>query len=365
MRPKVSVVKVDDVERSVRRAVNLIGGLPDIIESRSKVLIKPNLFPPGVDFRTGANVNPLVVSTLIRELKSITEDITIVESNFGGGWPSLRDLDKVYKLPQYDMLSRSGARLLNLSKDAGRRVEMPEAKVLDGFSFPETILDADAIVNVAVVKVHHLTTVTLGIKNLYGLIPDPSKRENLHGQIDDVLCDLAGFFKPVLTVLDGSVGMEGGFSPCFGVSARFGVIVAGYDLVSTDAVCSYLMGYNPSEIRRPNPIWKAHLRGLGTADLGQIEIVGEDAQSLRRRFDLDKDLPMKILSKLQMVKKAAKDEILAMFPGGERLVERYLETMSRDFSIIAERGDTYVFDKDLLNDFFCIQCGQCPAWKQL
>ena len=59
--------------------------------------------------------------------------------------------------------------------------------------------------------------------------------------------------------------------------AERGVILAGSDQVAVDAVCARLMGFNPLDI----PFLRiAHDRGLGVADLREIDIVGEDVESL-------------------------------------------------------------------------------------
>jgi hypothetical protein len=62
-------------------------------------------------------------------------------------------------------------------------------------------LDADKVINVPIAKHHGLTRVTLGLKNLYGIIG--GNRSRLHQDINNSIADLGNFLRPTLTVLDG------------------------------------------------------------------------------------------------------------------------------------------------------------------
>ena len=59
------------------------------------------------------------------------------------------------------------------------------------------------------------------------------------------------------------------------------LIIASRDLVAADAVASAIMGFEPREILVTRC---AEARGLGTADLSQINVVGERIQAVQRRF---------------------------------------------------------------------------------
>lgn len=94
------------------------------------------------------------------------------------------------------------------------------------------------------------------------------------------LVALARRTKPHLSVVDGWVGMhrEG---PRHGTPIPLGVVVAGTDAVAVDAVAAAVMGFDPSRI---GYLHHAHEAGLGVADLGRINVLGDPIAAVRRRF---------------------------------------------------------------------------------
>jgi uncharacterized protein (DUF362 family) len=94
------------------------------------------------------------------------------------------------------------------------------------------------------------------------------------------LVALAARVRPHVSVVDGFVGMhrEG---PRHGTPIRLGVAIAGTDAVAVDAVAAAVMGFEP---RRIGYLRYAEEAGLGVADLGSIEVVGDPIARVRRRF---------------------------------------------------------------------------------
>jgi len=89
-----------------------------------------------------------------------------------------------------------------------------------------------------------------------------------------------------LAIIDGIMAMSGGEGPWCGEerlkATSPGVLVAGLNPVSTDAVGAAVMGYaNPRAARGVKPfqdcdnhLLLAEQAGLGTADLAQIDVRG-------------------------------------------------------------------------------------------
>lgn len=341
MESVVSIVKGENVYRIVQNALSLLGGIKKIIRRGSNVLIKPNLLS-GINPKTGVTTNPEVLVSLIEVLRKATQMISIIESNFGPpevGKPlkASHDLDKVIRFPQYEKLVELDVDFINLSKEPKRVIEDPQLSVLKRFEVPTPLLEADALIDVPVMKTHGFTGVSLGIKNLYGLIPNPKDRGKLHEKLGEALCDLASIFKPTLTLLDGTIGMEGWYA-CFGVPLNLNTVVAGRNVVAVDAVGAYLMGFDP--LRLPsiykNPIKLAHERGLGIADIKRLDIVGEEIDDIRvrRGLDLDEELPPKIITKILESGPISESRILGFFPGMEDVARKYLNVLSENQSIL-------------------------------
>ena len=82
---------------------------------------------------------------------------------------------------------------------------------------------------------------------------------------------------PAITVIDGFVGMEGN-GPIDGTPVQMNIIIAGTDVVATDATAARIMGFNPHEIKH---IHKAYEKDLGKID---AQIIGEKLEAATRQF---------------------------------------------------------------------------------
>lgn len=371
-KPLVSVVKVEGDEIfATKKAVNLLGGMNKFVKKGSKVFVKPNLLGGGAP-ESGVSTNPKVTVTIINALKKLTDDITIIDSNYnvptvvGAPIQIEPSLDRIYQRPRFDIFRDLDVKLLNLSAEKMIRYENPNLKVLASHGLPSILAEADAIINIPVMKVHDITGVTLGMKNLYGLIPFPKVRGRLHNVIDDAICDLVELFPPALTVIDGTIGMEGGYSPCFGAPAEANLIVAGSDVVATDSVAASIMGFDYKNIVQKNPIARGQERGLGKADLHKIDVVGEKISEVKRPFDSDKDLPETIVTIFMKKRWLAENDIIRHFHGREDLVRRYLKNMALYYGPIKKSKGGFEYVDELFQKVFvCRTCGKCGNWKMM
>jgi len=351
---RASLVKVDSVDSAVSRAVRMTCDLEALVPAGASVFIKPNMLA-GYDPRTGATTNPGVLEALVRLLQSRTTDITLIESDFevplirGAPMPMERDLDRVYQLPQYDGVRALGVKFINLSKSSRRIYGDAGGAFIAPVRLPAVLEQMDVFIDVPVMKTHYLTTVTLGLKNLYGLIPRGHVRGRLHNIIAGVLCDLAALFKPHLTLIDGTIGMEGAYGPCFGA----------------DSVGCHVMGYQPEDLSGQNPIVEAEKRGIGNASLERIEVVGERIEGVRRKYDMDKQLPLDLVRRMRELGTFTEGEIEKGFAGREGLVRRYVESMLYYGPLVRERDKLRYDDELFRRAFLCKVCGDCPGWSEL
>jgi uncharacterized protein (DUF362 family) len=139
-----------------------------------------------------------------------------------------------------------------------------------------------AVISAAKMKTHMATKVTLGMKNMFGLLPDKFKGKFHMNGISKVVVDINTVIKPALTVIDGFVAMEGR-GPTDGTPVKMDLIIAGKDVVATDATAARVMGFDPHEISH---IRTAAQKGLGNID--NIEIVGSKLEDVKRVFKRSK-----------------------------------------------------------------------------
>jgi uncharacterized protein (DUF362 family) len=166
---------------------------------------------------------------------------------------------------------------LNLRHVKGRvKIEIPNGEALKSITVPRIVTES-AIISAAKLKTHLNTKVTLGMKNMFGLLPDKLKGKYHMKGISKVVVDINSVLRSALTVIDGFMGMEGQ-GPVDGTPVQMNLIIAGTDPVATDATAARVMGFNPYEIKH---IRKAHERGLGRSE---AEIIGEKLEAVRRKF---------------------------------------------------------------------------------
>lgn len=267
---RVSVVGgVTDVDVAVRRGVDLLGGMS--IKPSDHVVIKPNICnannPHGIvitDFR--------VIKAVVEIVKERASEITLVESDNISGSAEKRARGSGF----LDLCDELDVRFLNLSHDDYEEYHVAEARL----RLPRTVLDADYFINLPKIKTCARTLVTLGIKNLYGVFQRKQKGR-LHKHLDEILPFLAKTVRNDLIIADGINCMEGN-GPVIGNLLCLDMIVAGTNLVAVDSILSRIMGFDPERIPH---IANSAKEGIGSLDLTEIDVVGEDWVSYVQGFE--------------------------------------------------------------------------------
>lgn len=131
------------------------------------------------------------------------------------------------------------AEIINLSKDDAVKVDV-NGLIIGTLNVPLSLYECDCLINMARLKTHVFTKVSLGAKNLFGLIPQKNK-EKLHPFLDRIIVDLMGFYRPTLTIIEGNMAMEGR-GPTDGTIRQEDVLIAGDDVLACDIVASSYMG---------------------------------------------------------------------------------------------------------------------------
>ncbi len=270
---KVAIVKGERSHEPVFKALDLID-YKSALAGKDKVLIKVN-FITDTTWETGATTDPIVVEAIIMKLKELPVSVTVVESD-----ATITNADKAFeKTGMKEMCQRNGIEFLNLRYVKDRvKISIPQGETLQSITVPRLVAES-AIVSAAKLKTHSATGVTLGMKNMFGLLPDKFKAKYHAKGISKVVVDINSVLKPALTVIDGFVGMEGK-GPVDGTPVKMDVIIAGKNVVATDAVGCRVMGIDPHSIKH---LCRAQEKALGNID--NIEVVGEKIENVARTFD--------------------------------------------------------------------------------
>ena len=278
----VSIVKTGpkpeypQIRAAVEKALELIGGVRDVIKSGDLVLINPSWVAPPVEREAGCITMPEVPRALADIVKEMGARPVIAESSAVGV-----DSAQVIEQSGYRELREMGYEVVDL-KSGETVVELPVAngKVFDSIGSWELVRQADVIISVPKLKTHDQTEMTCSIKKLKGLLTDKTKKAMHQQGLFEGVIDLLSAVKPRLAVVDAVICQEG-VGPIFGKPVEMNLILAGKDLVAVDATCARLIGYRAEEILLTV---NAAARGLGVMDAERIELTGEPLENVKRRF---------------------------------------------------------------------------------
>lgn len=270
---RVAIVKGERGLAPVFKALELID-FKTALTNYKNVLIKVN-FITDMTWDTGATTDPIVVEAIIQKLKTLPVTIKVVESD-----ATMTNADRAFeKTGMKDMCNRYDVECMNLRYVKEKvKLIVPNFGALRTITVPEIVTNS-AIISAAKLKTHTSTGVTLGMKNLFGLLPDKFKAKYHAKGISKVIVDINSVIKPVLTVIDGFVGMEGN-GPIEGKPVKMDLIVASKDVVAADATACRTMDMNPFDFSH---IRKASEKGLG--NITNINLLGNTLDSVKRTFE--------------------------------------------------------------------------------
>nr|MBC8476911.1 DUF362 domain-containing protein [Dehalococcoidia bacterium] len=251
MKDRVSIVSAGEigVEAAVRQAVDLAGGLPELITPRSKVLIKPNLCRPEPSGR-GITTDCRVTEAVTRLVLELKPQSVIIGEGAGAGYDfsGSTSTEEAFRVSgTADVAARLGVELRNLNRDEWEEVSVKNPYIMDRVKIARTVLESDVTISIPVIKTHQRTLVTLSLKNTKGVLPGAEKRKTHALGLDKAIADLNSVAKPSYVVVDGLVGMQGLWAyPQDKVEP--GLILAGREPYAVDTVGTYLMGFSPSQV---------------------------------------------------------------------------------------------------------------------
>jgi uncharacterized protein (DUF362 family) len=237
-----------------------------------RVLLKPNagrIAAPG----EGVTTDPRVVAAAIDVFLEAGALVSVGESPITG----VKAFEALEATGIAAVARERGCPIIDLDQRPAVEVAAPMGKAMQSFKVCADVLEHDLIVSIPVMKVHMHTGVTLAVKNMKGCLWRRSKVDlhmlpRIEGidekPLDIAIADMSCILRPHLAIIDGTVGMEG-LGPSAGAPKRLGVVVAGNDAFSADAVACRLMGLSAAQV--PHLRMGAE-RGYGVIDLASLEV---------------------------------------------------------------------------------------------
>ncbi len=261
--PDLAVVTDGDPVSMTRTAIQLLGGMKRFVSKGDVVVVKPNMSWDRQP-EQAANTNPQVVAEVVKMcLESGAKKVKVFDR-------TCNTASRCYQNSGIKKAASEAGAEVSYVVDAGfSDTRFPEGEVLKRWPMYKPALEADLLINVPIAKNHGLTYLTMGIKNLMGIMG--GDRGKIHWNIEDKLADLANFVQPRLTILDAyrilvKNGPQGGSLKDVQLKKT---IIAGTQIATVDAFGATLFGIKPEGLKY---IVKSSKMGLGEMDLSKVNI---------------------------------------------------------------------------------------------
>ncbi|MFH1032410.1 MAG: DUF362 domain-containing protein [Chloroflexota bacterium] len=275
----VSIVKGTNAEKMVEEALNLLGGVTNLIRPGSSVVIKPNAiggYPP----ERAGDTSPAVISAVIKELrKAQPKEIIMAES--GGGTKDT--MDSMTTNGQKKAAEDAGIdRIVDIKKEKDLiRIPIRDHRsAMEFLDLPRFLVEADHVVNLPIFKTHVSMVFTCALKNMKGIVQGLVHFQMHQTDLVQGMLDLWSIFKSDLAIVD-MIRPGEGYGPLAAMPTDFGCIVAGKDPVAVDATCCRMTGVDMWKVPFFEP---AHQRGIGTYDEKEIEIRGKQIKDVYKQL---------------------------------------------------------------------------------
>lgn len=282
-RTKVSLLKCPDynykkVEESILKSFENLGGIKNYIKPKEKVLLKINLLMKKRP-EEATTTHPVFTKALAKVLMDYGAEVIIADSP--GGPFNKKILNGVYKACGIEEISNEIGAELNYNTNA---VNMKNEKglILKNINAIEVLNKVDKVISVSKLKTHGMMMFTGAVKNMFGIVAGLEKAE-YHVRMPNIkdfsnaLVDICMLSNPILSFMDGIVGMEGN-GPSGGTPKQVGVVLASTTPYHLDVVATNLIGINSKKVPT---IQRCIERKLCKGDLSDIELLGNELNQLK------------------------------------------------------------------------------------
>ncbi|MGE5403341.1 MAG: DUF362 domain-containing protein, partial [Candidatus Saccharibacteria bacterium] len=200
-KPGLIVAQGSNPVQLIDKGLQAMGGINRFVKKGNLVVIKPNFSVPRAP-SVGATTNPELVAALVKKcLAAGAREVRVVDYPFNN--PRICKV----KSGMEKAVKDAGGKLYTLEEMNSRNYKEVKLKgpILRSASYSRDVLEANVFINFPILKHHGSTTLTMGLKNLMGLVYD---RGIFHAtDLDRTIAELAMFKKPHLTILDAMKGI--------------------------------------------------------------------------------------------------------------------------------------------------------------
>jgi uncharacterized protein (DUF362 family) len=277
MTSNVAVIKGERGLEPVFKAINLIP-FKEVLEPYDSVLVKPNLITSHT-YETGITTDPVVVEAVIAMIHSLEKKAIVVETAGGITSPD----EAIHVTGMMEVIERLGAEYVNMGKLEDKvELVVENPRKVEKFMVARIAIES-AIITVPTMKLLHHTVISMGLKNMFGMLTTRMKYPLHRHGMNNVIYDIVKTLPPHLSVIDGFYGKEGK-GPWQGNPVKMDTIIASVDAVAADATAARCIGINPEIVD--------HIRWLheaGVGEMNDIKVIGDGIDAVYREWDRDLD----------------------------------------------------------------------------
>jgi uncharacterized protein (DUF362 family) len=238
--------------------------MEQFVRPGAEVIVKPNICVAYHTYEYAATTNPWVVGALVRlAMEAGARRVRVLDYPFGGSPEEAYARSGIQ-----EQVLAAGGEMEIISNFKFVSTDIPLGLDLREYEIYDDVLQADVLIDVPVAKHHSLAGLTLGMKNLMGVIRN---RSAIHRNLGQRIADLTSRLQPTLTVIDAvrilmAHGPTGGNLDDVN---KIDTIIASPDIVAADSYAATLFGKQPDDIAY---IKAAAAMGLGRSDLKNLKI---------------------------------------------------------------------------------------------
>lgn len=250
------IARGSDPDSLLDRGLAALGGLERMVTKGVVVTVKPNFSVPRRPDEA-CTTNPVLVASVVKRcLAAGAKEVRVIDYPFTSASIVLE------KTGIQKAVTAVGGKVAVINKQSDfQSVEVKGATVLKRTEFSKAVIESDIFINMPILKHHNMAGLTMGLKNMMGLVWDRGffHRTDLH----QAIAELATVRKPDLVILDAIRGItdHGPVGP--GPIRDYNELVLGADPVAVDAYGAQLFGMKPSELE--------YLHIAAKIGVGQIE----------------------------------------------------------------------------------------------
>ncbi len=280
----LGVAKGEDIAAITREAIALIGGIGRFVTKGAKVIVKPNICTSWHTAEFAATTNPHVVGEIVRLcVEAGAASVKVMDFTLYG-----TQEEGHVKCGYKPLVEAAGGTMEIMSPAKYVKVNNPLAEIQKTISVYKPILDADVVINVPIPKQHPVTRLTMGVKNIMGVVQKPGEIHAVN--IDQNIADLAAFIRPALTVVDAVrvLWRNGTAGGDISDTKLTNTVIASHDVVAADAYAIKILSKVATESGYDNRYVNA-IKNISAKDIPYIRLAAEkggwryDIESLKAR----------------------------------------------------------------------------------